>query len=516
MSLLETKKTSPTQQAPSLADLPPLKREIVTALWETVDQHPWILSATITGSFLNADGLEGISDIDFIVIVDRLDSDRFTQLQTHFRDALQPVLQLRGWNLRINPTLGPLKFNDPQTAVLHLMPYSREGHVEHVIQSPFTCFDWQLSSHYRRATMASVYPAYALQPRHFVTARRSISDYLKDYRERVVSYRELICHDVGYEEKKCLKPMTVRDQHEFAYHIIRFLMKNIVKLLDRSNQDLSRAELEARYFGFFPEDEAAIRELFAELAERKQQLHFDPPVVDLDQRIEAFVATFERQFRRIFQAEATRHVVFRHAETPLNTTSDGSIRFVGRSNPDILPLETAQLETLQTAIAELASPQFFSSPLVRCQQSLAAATSAAEIICDDRLQEIDYGACEGQTVQAARNQHPALFQAWQRGEDPPFPGGESTADVLKRASMAMQEIWGNHSCDTVTCTHNVVLRCLVGQAMGIPAEQWYRLRIPHLAPITFVQTREHGVFLDLSPEVERTIFQNFAQAANAS
>ncbi len=516
MSLLETQKTAPENCQANLAHLPPLKREIITALWETVDEHPWILSATITGSFLNANGLEGISDIDFIVIVDRLDNDRFTQLQTHFRAALEPVLQARQWNLRINPTLGPLKFNDPQTAVLHLMPYSREGHVEHVIQSPFTCFDWQLSTYYRRATMASVYPAYALQPRHFISARRSISDYLKDYRERVVSYRELICHDVGYEEKKCLKPMTPRDQHEFAYHIIRFLMKNVVKLLERNNEDLSREDLEAHFFDYFPEEEASIRELFAELAERKQQLRFDPPMIDLDQRIEAFVATFERQFRRVFQSEATRHVVFRHAETPLNTATDGSVRFVGRSNPDILPIESEQLDSLQAAIAALDAPHYFSSPLVRCQQSLAAATSADQVTLDDRLQEIDYGACEGQTVQAARNQHPALFQAWQRGEDPSFPGGESTADVLSRATSAMQEIWQNQAGDTVTCTHNVVLRCLVGQAMGVPVDQWYRLRIPHLAPITFVHTREHGVFLDLSPEVERSIFQNFAHTANAS
>ncbi|PQO36277.1 histidine phosphatase family protein [Bremerella cremea] len=516
MSLLDTKKTNQARHETSLAHLPPLKREIITSLWETVDKHPWILSATITGSFLNANGLEGISDIDFIVIVDRLDNDRFTQLQTHFRAALEPVLRARDWNLRINPTLGPLKFNDPQTAVLHLMPYSRDGHVEHVIQSPFTCFDWQSSEYYRGASMASVYPTFALQPRHFVSARRSISDYLKDYRERVVSYRELICNDVGYEEKKCLKPMTTRDQHEFAYHIIRFLMKNIVKLLDRNNEDLTRTELEFRFFSYFPDEEDSIRELFAELAERKQKLQFDPPVADLDERIEAFVATFERQFRRVFQGEATRHIVFRHAETPLNSTTEGSVRFVGRSNPDILPLKSEQLTLLQAAINTLESPKHYSSPLARCQQSLAAATSADRVTLDDRLQEIDYGACEGQTVQAARNQHPALFQAWLRGEDPPFPGGESTSDVLSRATSVMQEIWQESGDDTVTCTHNVVLRCLVGQAMGIPADQWYRLRIPHLAPITFVQTREHGVFIDLSPEVERAIFQNFARAANAS
>ena len=427
------------QSAPTpsfdLTSLPPLKREIITALWATVDQHPWILSATIAGSFLNSSSLEGISDIDFIVIVDRLDAERFAQLQTHFREALEPLLAKRDWNLRINATLGPLKFNDPQTAVLHLMPYSHAGHVEHVIQSPFTCFDWQLSPAWRRASMESVYPTFALQPHHFVSARRSISDYLNDYRQRVVSYRELDCHDVGYDERKCLKPMNERDRHEFAYHIIRFLMKNVVKLLGRSNEDLGREELEARFYRYFPADEATIRPLFAELAERKQNLDFDPPVADLDSRIEAFVATFERQFRDTFFDGATRHVFFRHAETPLNKAHDGSVRFVGRSNPDILPLEAEQLTSLKSAIAELDSPSYFSSPLIRCRQSLAAATGDKEATLDDRLQEIDYGQCEGQTVQAARNQHPSLFQAWQRGEDPPFPGGESTAEVLRASEF---------------------------------------------------------------------------------
>lgn len=495
-----------------LNSLPPMKREIVHALHSVADSIPWVLSATLTGSFLNSDDLSGVSDIDYIVIVDQLQRERFDSLQAAFQQQLEPVVQAHGWKLRINPTLGPLKFNDEQTAVLHLMLYSREAHVKHVIESPFTCFDWQLSPVNHRASMADIYPAFALQPRHFVSARRSITDYLNDYRARVVSYRELVCNDVSYEERKQLKPMTVRDQHEFAYHIIRFLMKNVVKLLTRSNRDLPSEELQTAFFRYFPTEESSIRAFFGELSACKHSQQFDPPVDNLDERLESFAAIFEEQFRSIFHAEATRHVVFRHAPTPQNYAKDGSVRFLGRSNPEILPLDAAALSDLNAAVASLTSPRYYSSPQTRCRQSLASMDPGGEVETDDRLQEINYGACEGMTVQAARNSHPALFQAWQQGQDPCFPGGECTEDVLQRSLEAMTDVWDNSQTDTVTCTHNVVLRCLVGNALGVPRSQWYRLKIPHLAPITFIRTPEHGVYLDLSPEVERQIFQSFSDS----
>ncbi len=499
-----------------LDTLPPMKREIVRALHSVSDSIPWVLSATLTGSFLNSNDLTGVSDIDYIVIVDQLHRERFEDLQSAFRQRLEPVVHAHGWKLRINPTLGPLKFNDEQTAVLHLMLYSREAHVKHVIESPFTCFDWQLSPVYHRASMAEIYPAFALQPRHFVSARRSITDYLNDYRARVVSYRELVCNDVSYEERKQLKPMTVRDQHEFAYHIVRFLMKNVVKLLTRSNHDHPSDSLQDTFFCYFPEEEQSIRAFFVELSTRKQTQQFDPPIEELDERLESFAATFERQFRSIFQFQATRHVVFRHAPTPQNQADDGSVRFLGRSNPEILPQKQAAFKDLDRAVASLDTPRYYSSPLNRCQQSLKAIRPEAELTTDDRLQEIHYGSCEGMTVQAARNSYPALFQAWQQGQDPRFPGGESTEDVLQRSIAAMTDIWGSSSSDTVTCTHNVVLRCLVGNALGIPQSQWYRLKIPHLAPITFIRTQDHGTFLDLIPEVERQIFQSFSDSTRSS
>jgi ribonuclease H / adenosylcobalamin/alpha-ribazole phosphatase len=108
-----------------------------------------------------------------------------------------------------------------------------------------------------------------------------------------------------------------------------------------------------------------------------------------------------------------------------------------------------------------------------------------------------------------RRLHPDLFASWQRGEDPAFPGGgENSAAVLERVLDFAREHWQPAGAPTVACTHNVVLRCLVGHLMGVPRSQWHRLCIPHLAPIELISTR-FGLFIDLHESVERRLFADF-------
>jgi broad specificity phosphatase PhoE len=489
-----------------------LKEDIQAALWSVVDRHGWILSATETGSFLSSPGLEGISDIDFVVIVDRLNAARFEAICEACQTALTPVLANRGFKLRINPTLGPLKFNDENTAVLHLMLYSREAHVEHVIQSPFTCFDWQRSPVYRKQSMAEIYPVFALQPHHFLSTRRSISGYLKDYRAGVVSYRELVCDETSYREERREQPMSNRARHEFAYHILHFLMQNVLKLMHRSNEVSEGKQLVDDFLRIFPLDGEDVRRFYSELEAKKKSLDFSWPVPDLDRRLEVFVRNFESQFTKIFFTEATRHVIFRHARTALNGSTASGKRFVGRSNPEIDETSDQEWAPLLECVGESAA-QGFVSPLFRCQQTyqrLARYRQLPEPTVDNRLIEIDYGGCEGLSVGSAREAYPELFAAWQRGEDPAFPQGEATDDVARRALAFVDDRWTAADGPTVACTHNVVLRTLIGHGLQVPRRWWYRLQIPHLAPVTFVQTRSHGWFVDLEESVEKQIFADFA------
>jgi broad specificity phosphatase PhoE len=337
---------------------------------------------------------------------------------------------------------------------------------------------------------------------------------LKDYRAGIVSYRELLCDAEGYREERREQPMTTRGRHEFAYHILHFLMQNVLKLFRRSNQISEREQLLSAFLEVFPLDADDVRRLYRELESKKKSLDFSWPVPDLDRRLEVFVGNFESQFRRIFFTEATRHVVFRHARTALNGITASTRRFVGRSNPEIDVVEDGAWESLLKNIGDDAMFQGFVSPLFRCQQTyqlLAKLRPMPEATIDNRLIEIDYGGCEGLSVSSAREAYPELFEAWQRGEDPAFPQGEATEDVARRAFAFVDDRWCAADGPTVACTHNVVLRTLIGHGLQVPQAWWHRLQIPHLAPITFVQTRSHGWFVDLDEEIEQNIFADFAK-----
>lgn len=493
-----------------------LKSAIIDAIWRVVDRLDTVRSATVAGSFSTGEGLEGIADIDTILIVDRLDADHMALLEQSFHNELEPVLAAAGYRLRINPTLGPLKFNDPQTAVLHLMLYSVEAHREHAVRSPFTCLDWQRSPLWRKARLQQVYPVFGLQPHHFLNARRGTKDYLADLIGHVVTYRELRCDAAGYQEVRRQKPMTDRDQHEFAYHVMRFLMQNFLKLIDRTNVATDGEALLASYFARFPDGANGFGRLFCELRRQKATGHFTFEAAELTRQVTAFVEAFERQFREAFSTRATRHLVCRHAPTKLNEPTGEDRIFQGITDVELLAGVPANLGALVQTVQALGPAQVYSSPLRRTQGSLRLVAQQVPGLpspsLDPRLLEIHCGDCEGLSVGEARRRYPELMAAWQRQEDPCFPGGgENTEAVFRRAWAFAQERFTASAGPSLTCTHNVVLRCLVGHLLGVPRQEWFRLRIPHLTPITVVATEQFGLFVDLEEDTEREMFAGFLE-----
>jgi probable phosphoglycerate mutase len=275
----------------------------------------------------------------------------------------------------------------------------------------------------------------------------------------------------------------------------------------------------AEYFLIFPEHEDETRRFFSQLQSRKRAGDFSDPIGDLAEQLQAFVEGFEMQFRRVFFEQATRHVAFRHGPTAMNRSQRSERVFLGTSDPELLPLSASALAPLADQVRELGPGFANSSPLLRCRQSLAELACQCplpEVRVDDRLREIDYGALEGQTVAASRSRHAGLFDAWSRGEDPRFPGGENTQDVTKRALAFAGQHWLSADGNSITCTHNVVLRCLVGHVLGLPPHVWHRLEVPHLAPVTFVATRAFGLFVDIPAPTARTMFHDFANVSQAA
>jgi len=484
------------------------KPDVVTAIWRSVDRLPFVLSATLAGSFATGTALEGFSDIDTILIVQSREAELFRNILDTFWEELNPVFNLHGWSLKINPTFGPLKFNDSRTAVLHLMVYDLDGHRNHVIKSPFTCLDWQRSTLWRKARIADIYPSFALQPRHFFGSRRSAQDYLKDLRNNVISYTELH-FEGGCQELKRGKPMGTRDQHEFAYHILKFLMQNFLKFVLRTNSVLEGDALLSAYGSVFPSAMHEVKPLFLQLGAMKKAVSFETPVPNLLDRVTQFVSAFEEQFKNEFYKNAVHQVWFRHAPTVLNLGQGLDAVLIGRTDPPLLPFEKSAVQTLARHIQNLRINEFAASPLTRtCASARAVAESLpppVKIETHPELLEINYGDCEGLTARQACSDHPALRDGWQSGSDPRFPNGENTSDVRER----LKKFLGKNNRPLAVATHNVVLRELIGEAMQIPTARRHQIQIPHLAPIDVVISPTHGVFVNLMEATEFECFHQF-------
>ena len=120
-----------------------IKVQIKKTLVECISEVKSVISITFVGSFESATDLRLISDIDIIVIVDHLTQPVFKEIEEKAGTIKGEDIFLPEYQIKLNLSFGPLKFNDEKTAVFHLMIYDVEGHRKHVIESPFTCLDWE-------------------------------------------------------------------------------------------------------------------------------------------------------------------------------------------------------------------------------------------------------------------------------------------------------------------------------------------------------------------------------------
>ena len=125
-------------------------------------------------------------------------------------------------------------------------------------------------------------------------------------------------------------------------------------------------------------------------------------------------------------------------------------------------------------------------------------------IADPRLAEINYGEVEGLPISQLTSRYPELVAAWSRGEDAPFPGGENTADVQRRLREFLAAIRAETASPILVVTHNVVVRCLLGELLGVPLRDWHNLRVNHLDAFEVIR-RGDQLFLSLTETQKATL-----------
>lgn len=176
--------------------------------------------------------------------------------------------------------------------------------------------------------------------------------------------------------------------------------------------------------------------------------------------------------------------LFRHGETDWNKErrlqgqSDIPLNEFGRE----LAIRTAE------ALKEVPFDKAFSSPLGRAAETakIILGERKVPLLLDDRLKEIHFGECEGQSFDTAKKDetHPLHFFFCRPERYVPPEGGESFEQAARRARMFLEEriLPLEGECENVLIVaHGAFNRSLVNSIAGIPIEDFWHIGLGNCA-----------------------------------
>jgi alpha-ribazole phosphatase len=137
----------------------------------------------------------------------------------------------------------------------------------------------------------------------------------------------------------------------------------------------------------------------------------------------------------------------------------------------------ANAARLAETLAALECDAVYASPRRRTRETAVplAAARGLEMIVDDDLRELDFGAFEGRRYEEIEQTHPDIYRRWMEAPTTVrFPEGESFGDLRVRALGALGRIRSSQSC-AVVVTHGGVIRAGLAAWLGMPDAAIFRL-----------------------------------------
>ena len=143
----------------------------------------------------------------------------------------------------------------------------------------------------------------------------------------------------------------------------------------------------------------------------------------------------------------------------------------------------AQAAALAQRLAPVRLDAIVSSPLERCVQTaetIAAASSGAQVEIDDRLTECGYGDWTGQPLRKlTREPLWRVVQVHPSAVTFPGPDGESIADIQCRAVAAIRD-WNarlGRNAVYLVCSHADVIKAILADSLGLHLDLYQRIII---------------------------------------
>jgi len=157
----------------------------------------------------------------------------------------------------------------------------------------------------------------------------------------------------------------------------------------------------------------------------------------------------------------------RHGQTQAN--ADGRIQ--GQADTPLSELGRRQCEAVARVLCPLPIEAIYSSPLARAVSSAQCLAKQLdlELRLDERLMEINAGIFQGLAWPEIESAHPTEARLW-KSHEPEYriPGGESRADVMRRAAAVFHDIRGSGYEQVIVVAHGGLLSAALKALLEIP------------------------------------------------
>jgi len=476
-------------------------KQIAFKIIESLNKNKNSLSVTLTGSYSEHFNPLKAGDIDIVIICNQLSKKYLNECNTKLKKLKKKYFS-DNYDLIINNTFGPIKFYKKNSIVFHLMIYDLKSHIHHTINSPFTCYDWERSKVYVGKSLRELSPVYNLQFRDFLEARRSTQEYLKDLTKNRISYRKYNFKNRKAELVKKYFKIDKLNKRDFIYHIIKFLLINYIKYENQTNTKINQKEIEKKFLKIVKNksDLFKFNKLIL-LKTKKESLSIKEP----KKLAIRFINKFDKYIKR---KEKNNKIYFsRHKKTKLNKNI-----FLGQKlNPNIIEKKEKK------EFKKITFNQCFASPLRRCIETAKIICKNKKIITSNNLREIDYGNAEGLNFKELNTKYPHIIEAWKKGLDPKFPKGESLTNVSARLNKFINDQLitkkNIRNFNSLIFTHNVIIRCLIGNIYKIKKNEWFKININYFDLLEF-RIENNKLISNIERDKYLSIFKNFYKNYN--
>ena len=373
-----------------------------------------------------------------------------------------------------------MKISTKNSLPIHLMIYDLQSHKDHVLKSPFTCFDWERSKIYRGKSLKDIFSVKQLQLNDFKEARRNSGEYLKDIKKNRISVRKYkFQKNKVILEKKFIK-INLRNRGEFVYHIINFLVINLNKFLNKKNIKINGKKFDNLFLKITKNNHRLLKN-FKKLKEKKKNkdLVYDPNILNLASN---FIKNFDNYLEKIKNEYLEINFV-RHAKTSLNNKK----LFLGsRVDPKIVNIKRKKINNIKYNY-------IITSNLLRAKMTRSL-FSAKKILNNKLINEIDYGKVDGLDIKETKKKYPYLFESWKKGIDVKFPLGENARDVKKRAVKFLYYLNNfKRGSKILIISHSFFLRVLFSLILKMNLKKAYKIKIDHLKIFQFLKNENNYI-----------------------